>query len=96
MPRVVLAPQARRWVRAEVAYLAEISPAAVRRVRERIETAAQLLSEHPRLGVPGIVPDTRRLVVPPYVLIYRLNAGTIEVLDIRQHRQKERPIPEEG
>jgi plasmid stabilization system protein ParE len=96
MPRVILAPRARRWLQAELTYLTDVSPAAVRWLRERIGTVRRLLSEYPRIGSPGTAPGTRRLVVPPYVVVYRENAGVIEVMDIRHSRQAERPIPQES
>jgi plasmid stabilization system protein ParE len=95
MPRVILAPRARRWLHAELAYLADIHPSAVRRLRERIGTARRLLSEHPRIGRPGTTTATRRLVVTPYVLTYREKGSDIEVTDIRHSRQAERPLPDE-
>ena len=93
MPRVILAPRARRWLHAELAYLADIHPSAARRLRERVATARRLLSEHPRIGRPGTAAGTRRLVVPPYVVTYREKGGDIEISDIRHSRQAERPIP---
>jgi plasmid stabilization system protein ParE len=94
MPRVILAPRARRWLHAELAYLADVSPAAVRRLRERIGTTRRLLSDFPRIGSPGAAAGWRRLVVPPYVVLYRERLGDIEIMDIRHSRQAERPIPE--
>jgi plasmid stabilization system protein ParE len=96
MPRVILAPRARRWLHAELAYLADISPATVGRLRERMGTARRLLSEFPRIGSPGTTPGWRRLVVPPYVVVYREKDGDIEIMDIRHGRQAERPVPDES
>ena len=96
MPRVILAPRVRRWLNSELSYLADGGPTAVSRLRERIGTVRRLLSEFPRLGAPGTAPGTRRLVVPPYVVLYREKAGEIEIIDIRHSRQAERPIPEEA
>jgi len=94
MPRVILAPRARLWLYAELAYLGEAHPPAARRLRERIATARQLLSEHPRLGRPAAIAGTRRLVVLPYVVTYREKGGDIEIADIRHSRQADRPIPD--
>jgi toxin ParE1/3/4 len=94
MPRVTLAPRARRWLHAELAYLADVHPAAARRLRERIGTARRLLSEHPHIGRPATATGTRRLVVPPYVVTYREKGMDIEISDIRHSRQAERPIPD--
>jgi plasmid stabilization system protein ParE len=96
MPRVILAPRARRWLNSELSYLADVGPTAVRRLRERIGTVRRLLSEFPQLGAFSTAPGTRRLVVPPYVVLYRENAGAIEIMDIRHSRQAERPIPDDS
>jgi plasmid stabilization system protein ParE len=96
MPRVILAPRARRWLHAELSYLAGISPAAVGRLRERMGTARRLLSEYPRIGSPGTAPGWRRLVVSPYVVIYRENDAEVEIMVIRHGRQAERPISDEA
>jgi plasmid stabilization system protein ParE len=95
MPRVILAPRARRWLHAELAYLADVSPAGVGRLRERIGTARRMLSEYPQIGSRTTTPGARRLVVPPYVVTYREKEGRIEIMDIRHGRQAERPVPDE-
>ena len=95
MPRVILAPRARRWLRAELSYLIDTNPAAIGRLRERVGTARRLLSEYPRIGSPATAQGWRRLLVPPYVVIYREKGGEVEIMDIRHSRQAERPIPED-
>ena len=87
MPRVILAPRARRWLHAELAYLAEVHPAAVPSFRERVATARRMLSEHPHMGSRATAPGTRRLVVLPYVVTYREKGSDIEIMDIRHSRQ---------
>ena len=94
MPRVILAPRARRWLHAELAYLADVHPAAVARLRERIATARRMLSEHPRIGSRATAAGSRRLVVAPYVVTYRERGSDIEIVDIRHSREAERPIPD--
>jgi plasmid stabilization system protein ParE len=95
MPRVILAPRARRWLHAELAYLADVHPNAVTRLRERIATARRMLSEHPRIGSRATALRSRRLVVSPYVVTYREKGTDIEIMDIRHSRQAERPIPDD-
>jgi plasmid stabilization system protein ParE len=85
--RVLLSARAQTWLHREVAYLAERSPAAARRLLERIEEARGQLSAFPRSGRPGLVPGTRRLVVTPYVLTYRERSENLEIIDIRHGRQ---------
>jgi plasmid stabilization system protein ParE len=95
MPRVILAPRARRWLHAELTYLADVHPTAVACLRQRVATARRMLSEHPRIGTRATAPGTRRLVVLPYVVTYREKGIDIEIMDIRHSRQSERPIPDD-
>jgi plasmid stabilization system protein ParE len=90
--RVSYAARARRWLRAELFYLEEHAPAGVGRLHQRMKTAELMLSDHPRIGAPGWMPGTRRLVVLPYVITYRERGDEVEIIDIRHSRQAERPI----
>ena len=80
---------------AELAYLAEVHPPAISRLRERLATARRMLSEHPRIGSRSAALGTRRLAVLPYVVTYREKGSDIEIMDIRHGRQAERPIPDD-
>jgi plasmid stabilization system protein ParE len=94
MPRrVVLSRRVRNWVDIETEYLAARSPAAARRLRDRITRAQQLLADHPRIGRPGSAAGSRRLVMVPYVITYREIGTDIVIVDIRHSRQAERPVP---
>src|SRR5437763_5111956 len=96
MPRrISTSPRVRRWINAELSYLAERSLAAVRRFRERLSTMQRLLSERPRIGRAEGTSGARRLVITPYIVIYREKGEEIEIVDIRHSRQRERPIPGE-
>jgi toxin ParE1/3/4 len=67
------------------AYIAEDSPAAAQRVVLHIlHDVEALLSEHPAMGRPGRVPETRELVIPdtPFVVPYRVQDRTIQVLRV--------------
>jgi toxin ParE1/3/4 len=94
--RILLSARAQGWLRREVAYLTERSPTAARRLLVRIEDARRLLAEFPRSGPPGLVPGTRRLVIPPYVLTYRSNGPDLEIIDIRHGRQAETAVQNPG
>ena len=95
MPRrVVLSRRVRNWVDIETEYLAERSPAAAQRLRERIARAQQQLADHPRIGRRGSAAGTRRLVMVPYVMTYREIGTDIVIVDIRHGRQAERPVPD--
>lgn len=65
-------------------YIADDNPQAAARVVLRIVEAVGYLSEHPHIGRPGRVPDTRELVVTgtPYVVPYRVRGGVLEILRV--------------
>jgi len=65
-------------------YIAEESEQNAFLVETRIHESAKLLSLIPGGGRPGRAIGTRELVVPrtPYILVYRLQAGTIRVLRV--------------
>jgi toxin ParE1/3/4 len=74
-----------------VDYLNEQNPAASRRFQERLAIAYRQLSEFPLSGARGRTSNTRRLIVAPYILTYRIMPAGIEILDVRHGRQRERP-----
>jgi toxin ParE1/3/4 len=49
---------------------------------DRILEAISALEDFPEIGRRGRVAGTRELVVPPYVVVYRLRRGVIELLGI--------------
>jgi len=80
---VAATARARLQIAVIVEYLNERNPASARRFQERLKTAYRQLSEFPLSGARGRTSNTRRLVVAPYVLTYRIIAAGVEVLDIR-------------
>jgi plasmid stabilization system protein ParE len=88
MPRrVVFAPRALRQFNAQLAYLADRSPAAGHRLISRIGAARRQLADFPRSAPRAAAPGTRRLIVAPYVLTYREHGSIIEIIDFRHGRQ---------
>jgi len=75
-------------------YLNARSPAAASRFTEWLSKAYRQLSEFPLSGGRSVA-GTRRLIVIPYVLTYRVAGDTVEVLDIRHGRQRPPTMPEE-
>ena len=65
-------------------YIAAENPRAARRVASTIRDQVRVLANHPLLGRPGQLPGTRELVIDryPYLLAYRINGDTVEVLTI--------------
>ena len=51
----------------------------------RIWIATLRLKRFPASGRPGRVPDTRELIVPPYILPYRILEERVEILDVFHH-----------
>jgi toxin ParE1/3/4 len=81
MPRLVIAPAARRDLRAIRDYIARDNPEAARRVVTRLREVARLLASAPALGRrrPELGPGLRSFVADPYVLFYRPLTGGIEL-----------------
>ncbi|HLD67759.1 MAG TPA: type II toxin-antitoxin system RelE/ParE family toxin [Pseudomonas sp.] len=72
-----------------VRYIANKDPQAARGLKERLESAVLPLSEHPYLYRPGRVPGTREIVAHPnYVVVYRIAADHIEILNLLHARQE--------
>jgi plasmid stabilization system protein ParE len=88
-----MSPQAAAWLKDEIAYIADRNPAAARKIVERIRTARQKLADHPMIGPAGVIPDTRRVVVKPYVVTVRQRDGVVEIAAIRSARQGDAYAP---
>ena len=70
------------------AYIAERNSAAADRLQEAVEACAERLPEHPFLYRPGRVAGTREAVVHPnYILIYRVTAEAVEILNVLHTRR---------
>ena len=67
------------------AYIAKDSPAAARRVINRIEEVCFKLGEIPGMGRVSEVPPARKLTVPPwrYKIIYEIDEVKGEVMILR-------------
>jgi len=65
-------------------YVAPISASAALALVRRLRSTGDQLGEHPHLGRPGRVDETRELVVTgaPYILPYRVSGGRVEILAV--------------
>ena len=65
-------------------HIASSDIAAAAKVIDRVETMARFLAEHPRIGRPGRVADTRELVISglPYILPYRVASDRVEIIRV--------------
>jgi len=88
-----MTPEARAWYLAEIAYIAERNPAAAEKIAARMRTARQTLAEYPKSGPAGLIPDTRRFVVKPYIMTVRHRSGVLEIAAIRHARQSDAYAP---
>lgn len=68
----------------EAESIAEVDPAASRRIVARIFESVDQLAEFPHLGRPGRISDTRELVVSgtPYIVPYRVRQEYVEILRV--------------
>jgi toxin ParE1/3/4 len=67
------------------AYISQDSPAAARRVINRIEQVCKKLGAMPGLGTVSEVPSARKFVVPPwrYKIIYEIDEAAQQVVILR-------------
>lgn len=70
-------------------YIAKRDVAAAERIFVAIEACADRLPEHPFLYRLGRVEGTREAVVHPnYIIIYRVTAEAVEILNVVHARQE--------
>lgn len=64
-------------------HIGQENPAAANRIAVQLIAACDRLEHLPERGRPGMVPGTRELVALwPYVVVYRVSAGVVEILRI--------------
>ena len=72
-----------------IAYIGERNFEAAERLRDRIKSYAENLADRPFMHRPGRVDGTREAVVHPnYILLYRVNADSVEVLSVLHSRMQ--------
>ena len=78
---VLWAPEAEQDRADIMDYIAADSPSAAIRMDQLFGEAAARLADHPFMGKPGHIPDTRELIPhSSYRLVYTINQDTIWVL----------------
>lgn len=82
------------WSEQAIADLAEIrdyieqdKPQAAARVAAHLLSSVEHLAEFPQLGKHGRRPNTRELVIPPYVITYRVKSNRLEILSVWHARR---------
>jgi toxin ParE1/3/4 len=83
-------PQAQRNRLEQLDYIAQDNPLAAISQDEEIERQINMLLAHPKMGRPGRVTGTRELVISstPFVVIYRLQGQSIDVLRLLHSAQQ--------
>ena len=71
-------------------YIAQDNPLAAISQDQEIERQINVLLAHPKMGRPGRVTGTRELVISstPFVVIYRLQGQSIDVLRLLHSAQQ--------
>ncbi|RWO93415.1 type II toxin-antitoxin system RelE/ParE family toxin [Mesorhizobium sp.] len=72
------------------AHIEKNNPEAAARVIARIVTAAEHLADQPAMGRIGRIKTTRELVLVdiPYIVPYRVNGETVEILTVMHAGQR--------
>ena len=74
-------------------YIEEDAPQAARRVAAHVVSSVEHLAEFPLLGKPGDRPGTRDLIIPPYIISYRIRSEHLEILSLWHGRRQRRENP---
>lgn len=98
---VRIALRARDWIREEARDLRARRPESAQAYRQAMRDAQRLLSEQPRAGVLGFIPDTRVLIMRGgYLVSYRLacerdgeTVREVQIITIRHGRQQDARTP---
>ena len=71
-------------------YIAQENPQAAQRIAARVQEAVEHLREHPNLGRPGRLSDTKELVVSgtPFIVVYWIKTGAVQILRLLHHAQR--------
>jgi addiction module RelE/StbE family toxin len=71
-------------------YIAQENPKAAQRIAVRVQEAVEHLREHPNLGRPGRLSDTKELVVSgtPFIVVYWIKTGAVQILRLLHHAQR--------
>jgi len=71
-------------------YLLSVSPTSWERLIGRIEAVADYLLQFPHMGKVGLVTGTREFVLSgtPYIVVFRVREGIVQILSIRDRRMQ--------
>jgi toxin ParE1/3/4 len=88
--RLAWTPRARRARAAAIDYVARDKPHAALSQLDEIERQIQALLDHPAIGRPGRVADTRELVIgrTPFILVSRIDGDVVRILHFLHGAQR--------
>lgn len=71
-------------------YIAEDNFRAAKKMAARVQEAVEYLVEHPNIGRPGRLSNTRELVVfgTPFIVVYWVRHDAVQILRILHHSRK--------
>ena len=71
-------------------FIAEDNPQAAEKIADRAREAVEYLLEHPNMGRPGRLPNTRELVISgtPFIVIYWVRRTALQILRVLHHSKK--------
>ena len=71
-------------------YIAQKNPKAARRMAGRVKEAVEYLRDHPNMGRPGRLSDTKELVVSgtPLIAVYWIRKGAVQILRLLHHARR--------
>ena len=92
--KLVWRAEARQDLSSILAYIGERNQRAADDLLDRVNACAGKLPDHPFLYRAGRREGTREAVVHPnYILVYRVTAGTVEIVNVL-HTRREYPPAE--
>jgi toxin ParE1/3/4 len=71
-------------------YINQENPEAASRMAARVKEAVEYLRDHPNMGRPGRLSDTKGLVVSgtPFIAVYWIRQGAVQILRLLHHAQR--------
>jgi toxin ParE1/3/4 len=77
MSKCIFAPLARQYLREINNYLAQFSPSAARKLKDKIKTQCKRLTNFPQMGrsCEKLYPGLRSFPVDDYIIFYTSNSG---------------------
>ena len=91
--RIVWTEQAIKDLSEIKEYIEQERPAAARRVAAHLLSSVEHLGDFPHLGKLGPRPGTHSLVVPPYMISYRVRKQSLQNLSVWHGRRKRGGTP---